>query len=143
MSHTVFIPKTASCPAAGHVLLTQEDGMVASLTTTESVVGTNSCPWLIQVQPYHRLNVTLIEFSTDFPSSSGYLSAAVAPLANQHSCDLLATLSDKNRTNQRPLCAQNRRYSSVLITQSNQLEIRFNPKAAYSRFFAIKYEGKQ
>lgn len=123
------------------MVLNEEDGTVASLTTTENAVGSESCPWVIHVQPYQRLNVTLIDFSAA-PPSNDYWSASAVSLTNQHTCDLLATLSERNRTNARSVCSQNKRYSSIMVTETNQLEIRFNPKAAYSRFFVIKYEGQ-
>jgi hypothetical protein len=43
-------------------------GLLASAVTMETGLGGPSCPWVIRVEPYQRINVTLLDFSVQPPA---------------------------------------------------------------------------
>jgi hypothetical protein len=64
-----------SCPAqnlgtsSSPVTLTGASvGLLASAVTMETGLGGPSCPWVIRVEPYQRINVTLLDFSVQPPA---------------------------------------------------------------------------
>lgn len=74
-------------PPSAVVLAGATSGLLASAVTMETGIGGPSCPWVIRVEPYQRINFTLLDFSvqtsptlTQSSSSSahGHRSSAAA-----------------------------------------------------------------
>jgi len=53
----------ADCHAHRPIVVSDPSGYLASLTAAETGCGTSDAPWLIQVMPGQRINVTLFDFS--------------------------------------------------------------------------------
>jgi len=53
----------ADCHAHRPIVVSDPSGYLASLTAAETGCGTSDAPWLIQVRPGQRINVTLFDFS--------------------------------------------------------------------------------
>ena len=55
----------SSCNNRGYIHINGSagEGYLASNTGFTSRVGTLACPWVIEVEPYQLINLTLIDFS--------------------------------------------------------------------------------
>jgi len=43
------------------------EGLLSSAVAVETGLGGPSCPWTIRVEPYQRVNITLLDFSVQYP----------------------------------------------------------------------------
>lgn len=61
-------PTLATNSSPSPVSLTgASSGLLASAVTMETGLGGTSCPWEIHVEPYQRINITLLDFSVPPP----------------------------------------------------------------------------
>ena len=67
---TVATPDNSTCPQSGVLAVTTSDHM-ASAISQDTGLGGSDCPWQIAVQPYQRINLTIVDFSV--PASEGRL----------------------------------------------------------------------
>jgi len=59
----VIMAAKSDCHAHRPIIISDTSGYLASLTAAETGCGTSDAPWLIQVRPGQRINVTLFDFS--------------------------------------------------------------------------------
>jgi len=59
----VIMAAKSDCHAHRPIVISDTSGYLASLTAAETGCGTSDAPWLIEVMPGQRINVTLFDFS--------------------------------------------------------------------------------
>ena len=118
-------------------------GYIASFITHENAAGSHTCPWVIEVQPYQRINITLVDFSN----------RAIAGLRNfdegfRHSirCDNeYAVIVDNAAGRNSTICGGRQRETSVYVSQSNTVEVHIggsrNGRVPLPSYFLLRYEG--
>lgn len=152
------------------VVLTEvhgSSGVLASITTQELGVGTESCPWLIVASPGQRINVTLMDFAAynrapslvaerprrDLSPSGRTGGSRRRPYddVGTHYCNEYAAVSEESDSKKLVVCSDHRRRTRLVYTsKSHKLEVSFSDVTSATTgandddshlYFAIKYEG--
>ena len=131
------IPST-SCGGDGQATRTLPGkGVIASITSQESGWGTSSsvCPWLIEVEPFQRINFTLIDFSISARLKNTEQAFGLS------SCRPFGGIKDGQSGNSTPeiMCGGKERERSIYLSRSNRVEVRFHSNS--TEYFLLKYEG--
>ena len=66
------------CRGMGPVTLRSPRGVLGSVTTEETGCGNTENPWVIQLQPGQRINITLMDFGIDALNRSSEMSNLVS-----------------------------------------------------------------
>lgn len=53
------------CTSPGHVTLAASSGSLASVVTMATQLGSPDCPYVIRGHPGQKINITLVDFTTD------------------------------------------------------------------------------
>ncbi len=95
-------------------ILQNNDGYLASVVATETNVGGADCPWIIQVPPGQRVNVTLFDFALSTSHSRPY-----------DVCSVYATVREEVRGSrlETNVCGGERRVKAVYLSETNRIEI--------------------
>ncbi len=127
----VSAPST-SCPA-GRALLTSTTGKIASVVSHETGHGTDTCPWVIKVQPGKRVNITLWDFST-----------APDTYASPEYCKAYAIIRERSPGNSVTVCGGAKRFKEIYVSRTSEVEIRIihSQQRATRDYFILKYECK-
>ena len=126
------------CNTAKYVKLTSSAAYLSSRITQETGCGTTLCPWVIEVLPGQRVNITLLDFG--WQSRSGTESS----MDTLQVCQKYAVIREMSQTKSHTVCGSPRRESHVLTSTTNELEIYLTPKASpdgHTNHFLLKYEG--
>ena len=75
----VVSPDRQLCQSFRPVKVTAQSGYLASVVSADTGCGTADSPWLIQLQPGQRINVTLLDFA---------VSSTTGPTAGRTSGDV-------------------------------------------------------
>lgn len=118
------------CKTDTDVRLTKPEAYLASVVTEQhrGACGTVACPWLIEVEPGQRINVTLYDFG-----SSSYTGG----------CLRLAQIRDSSATENTIVCSDRQRVKHVYKSISNSLEITLMSPQVYANrgHFLIHYKA--
>ena len=120
------------CERSAHLLLTQQSGYLSSWQA-EQGVGTKQCPWLIQVAPGQKINITLHDFGLGIRSEqTGHSS---------HVCIRYAYIGEERSTT---ICAGNQRTKTVYVSETNTVKVEMIPNQIndLSASFLLSYSGK-
>ena len=150
-------PVNTTCPDSGVVTVTSETGHLASITSDETGLGTTACPWHVQVPPYQRINVTVVDYTV--PASrewnSGYASweygSRYTPTGSGSQCDVekvLGVISETfvvsnvtNTTVNTTFCTAGRRDSLVYSSEGSAIVIALSNHRKSKGHFLIKIQG--
>jgi len=83
----VVMAAKADCHAHRPVVVSGTSGYLASLTAAETGCGTSDAPWLIEVMPGQRINVTLFDFSPPDVGLRGQVCACTIHEVHWHLCN--------------------------------------------------------
>ena len=106
---------------------------LASMVTEETGCGRKKHPWVIEVQPGQRINLTMFDFASERGKTS---------FGNfQSECVVYIGVSEGE---ERPLtiCAGGIRTRPAYISKSNRLQVFLTtPAETNGAYFMVKYEG--
>lgn len=131
------------CSTSSHINISSQAGYLSSLVTSETGLGSGSCPWIITVDPGQHINVTLIDFSLIQPfGPNDVMGAEEAKL--QTFCHKYAEIRERPNTRETVVCGGESRNKNIFVSSSNKLEIRLQRYASpkKSAYFLLKFEGK-
>ena len=116
--------------AAIRVLPTQ--GMLASIVTTETGCGARNHPWVIEVEPSQKINLTLFDFfARESPSSSNL------------PCTEYVVLREDLTGEVESVCRGVERVRHIYTSTTNRLEVEFpHAQSNTDVYFAVYYEGE-
>ena len=147
---SVMHPRGAElgCGPVGYQNLSAMSGFIASATTEETGLGSRACPWLIEVEPHQRINLTLIEFSpTGLTAHHPYGpdNSYGGPPSSISKCETkYAFVSERNRNRNVTVCGGRSRETNVLLSETNVVEIIVFTERVTNRVpshFLLRYEG--
>ena len=124
------------CNTAKYVKLTSAAAYISSRITQETGCGTTLCPWVIEVLPGQRINITLLDF--------GWQSRSDAVDSSLQICQKYAVIREMSKTKSTTVCGRSQRESFILISETNEIEVYLTPKASpdgNTNHFLLKYEG--
>ena len=116
-------------------------GVFASQTTATSGCGSATCPWVIEVSPGQRINVTLWDFSIAYRNTSHNVRHRPEyPLY----CHEYAMIKETEVPRTTTICGISERVKSVYTSTSNKIEIHIVSRKSgrNGEHFLLKYEGK-
>jgi len=70
ITSTVIAPERQYCQSLKPVVVSNQTGFLASITSAETGCGANEAPWLVQLFPGQRINISLYDFATASSPSS-------------------------------------------------------------------------
>ncbi len=126
------------CQTAKYVKLTSSGAYLSSRITQETGCGTTLCPWVIEVLPGQKVNITLLDFA--WKSRSGSESGT----DSLQICQKYAVIREMSQTKSITVCGSNRRESHVFTSESHELEIYLTPKSSsdgHTNHYLLRYEG--
>ena len=101
-------------------------------------LGTESCPIRIQVAPYQRINLTLIDLAMTLGSNHWYYGGQRHP----DNCHVYAALRETGSALNRTSCGGRIREAVVYTTRGNVLDLWISSTAATKQRFLLRYEGE-
>ena len=120
------------------MVITNQTGYLASITSVETGCGTSDAPWLIEALPGQRINVTLVDFA---PEGSTVVSGPTDGLTRI--CRVYATIREGSGKRSITICGGESRLKSVHVSLENAIEIRiinnYHPPKPIN--FLLKFEG--
>lgn len=129
------------CGGGGHSVYS-EAGFLASLTAEESVVGTASCPWVVQGHPGRRINLTLYSFTA--PQGVAIVDGAGTK------CGWGVVVLDRNLSTSLPVCANGYRERRVYTSAGHVIKMFVQPLNGETlrdhvtmEGFIIRYQGNR
>ena len=136
---TVARARSSVCQSAKYVKLTSSAAYLSSRVTQETGCGTTLCPWVIEVLPGQKVNITLLDFG--WQSRSGTDSS----VDSLQICQKYAEIREMSKTKSVTVCGSARRESHIFTSTTHELEVYLSPKASldgHTNHFLIKYEGR-
>lgn len=126
------------CQSSETVLVTASSGYFSSLSSMHPSCGAGATPWLIQVSPGQKINITLLDFATYEYQKDLYSSNPV-----QKPCHAYAILKERDVDKTFTICGGAERIRNIYVTETNNIEIRlFSRKhTSESPQFLIKYSA--
>lgn len=113
---------------------------MASVVAIETGIGAAYCPWIIRVEPYQRINVTLFDFAAP-PSEDSDAKHDLARAASSGECVEYAVITEGNGPQfNTSVCGGRRRQGVVFVSSSYTVEIRIVVSSKTPPFL-LKYEG--
>ncbi len=104
-------------------------GVLSSVVTDDTGLGSATCPWVIKAQTGQRINITLMDFSTYIPLDGA--------------CQVYAIVREKMPSHSQTICRDRVREKHVYLSQGSTLEVRLvRPNNGDRRHFILKYQGK-
>ena len=142
---SVVNSKKQMCQSNKQVLLSNSSGYLASIISHETGCGSAHAPWLIQVLPGQRINVTLLDFAVSGTKvQDAWISGSAGGLSSVRNCRVYAVLREPGSSGSITVCGGERRVKTVYISQMHRLEIQFvtgnNPSRNFA--FVFLYNGK-
>ena len=117
--------------------LTLAQGYIASWITKQyDGCGSASCPWLIEVQPGQKINITLYDFSDKSK-----------PITNTwipNTCNRFGVIKETAAPTDKPICKGQKRERHLYTSVSNSLEIHVVSPEVLDKAgqFLLYYEGR-
>lgn len=126
------------CQSAKYVKLTSSAAYLSSRITQETGCGSTLCPWVIEVLPGQKVNISLLDFG--WQSRSG-MDMSTDSL---QICQKYAVIREMSQTKSHTVCGSAKRETHIYTSQTHELEIYLSPKASpdgHTNHFLLKYEG--
>ena len=138
-----------SCRETLPSLVHSSEGYIANTVSDQTGCGLADAPWVIEVHPGQRVNVTLMDFTQRIhkDGSVGNSPGVIPPGLAQPSdgvCRVYATIREVADSRSTTVCATHVRVRNVYISSTHRVEVRIlnSQTAASPSFFLLKYEGK-
>ena len=115
------------------MILNASEGYISSRQPTSPSMS--NCPWVIQVAPGQRINITLLDFGV-------YGLKKGSPGGQSVYCNRYAQIRDLSQNT--PICAGRVREKNVYVSKSNRVEITLlrPDRSQVQPQFLLKYQGK-
>ena len=131
---TVILPGHERCLIKNRRLVTGSSGILSNLVTQETGCGSPTLPWVIQVNPGQKVNVTLVDFS--MITEPGTSACKVFAVIKERTIGRVRNITSCTTTRER----------SIYMSVTNVIEIGLvtvmDPMDRLdSPMFMIKYEG--
>ena len=119
------------CRASEPHILSAPSGLLSSVLTEETGLGSADCPWMIKAQPGQRINITLFDFATT--------------QLNGEVCHAYAILRETDPTRSITVCGSTMRERNVYTSVSDTVDVRVlrsptNSKMSKGKYFLLKYD---
>lgn len=98
------------CTRQNHASVYLSRGYISPHTIQSTIIGSNSCPWLIRSPNGHNLNFTLYTWSEDTDSSA---------------CYEVAEFKEGNEKKNAIACGRNSPVKGAYVTKGDQVEVSF------------------
>jgi len=122
-------------------------GILASITS--SVCGTPQSPWVIEVKPGQRINVTLLDFTSAEPTSSSDKGIRSSTVHTAVACQVFAVIKELSPVKTATICGglftNVNRERHVYQSDSSKIEIRMMVLSLVTKDagqFLIRYRGR-
>lgn len=123
-----------------------DHGVLASIVSASTICGSPKSPWLIEVRPGQKVNITLIDFSLQ--------QFEVDPSYSTPHCHVIVIIREKATMKTETVCGGGadrfppgkewRREKTVFLSDHNVVEVRFNVEkiiSADAGHFLLQYQG--
>ena len=129
---TVATAMRGLCDSSNYVKLVSSEGYIASSITEETGCGSLETPWIIQVDPGQRINISLYDFN---------LRTADEPPRPSVTSIKYATIRERALNKSSIVTAANARVTHAYTSTSNSIEVvmHLNPEGGR---FMLYYESK-
>ena len=116
------------------MILTGQSGTIASIVTSETGCGSAHAPWLIQVLPGQRVNVTLVDFAY----------GSVDNKADHTKCYAYASIKELNSKRSTRVCGGRTRLTHAYTSIESRIRLVIFGSGTESnpKYFLLKYEGR-
>ena len=124
----IMVPEVI-CQPSIMVDITAPSGVLSSVVTDDTELGSATCPWVIKAQPGQRNNITLMDFSTHIPLDGA--------------CQAYAIVREKRPTHSQTICRDRVRERHVYLSQGPTLEVRLIRSSNHNmNHFILIYQSK-
>ena len=109
--------------------------------TREGRYGSEICPWVINVQPGQRINITLFDFSVPIKYRNPN---EINDVLHTTRCHKYAVITESGVTGRRPVCSTHRREKHVYTSEGHMVEIQmmdFKTEQTLP-YYLLKYQGE-
>lgn len=116
------------CRANQPQVLTAQTGLLPSVLTEETGLGSADCPWMIKAKPGQKINITLFDFATNQQEGD--------------TCHAYAILRETEPTRSITVCGSVMRERNVYTSISDSVEIRVlrnQFSVNKGKYFLLKY----
>lgn len=118
------------CERAGKLVVRQQAGSLSSWQAQQYELGTRQCPWLLEVGPGQRINITLEDYAVGDRSS---LSSPVI-------CPRYANIREQSRSTS--ICGGERRTKAIYLSDTNLVYVEMVPDLTKSTAsFLLNFKG--
>lgn len=130
----------AGCRRNRSLKVSNTEGYLSSLETSQHGYGTADCPWEIRAEKGQTIKLSLLRFGpgrvADDPMSKNYGQGDV--------CYELATISEGSSKKIVTTCGGNDRQKTFYLSKHNNVVVEFLPKEVLKSLspFFIKYQGR-
>ena len=123
-----------TCTASNFVQLTEPNGIIASVSTQESICGSYKSPWMITALPGQTIRVHLVDFSVTPLTPEAVVSGVT--------CVAYASIREQGVTRPTTVCGARQYDQMVYESRSNQVEIIIQGSQQNQRYFLLQYTCK-
>ena len=124
------------CQSSLPAIIRQTEGYIPSTLTYETQCGSPSSPWVIEVEPGRKINITLHDYTkgqvTDGSSFPGV-------------CYAYAIIKEEGRHEVQTICGGRKRVRHVYTSLSNRVEISImngGGEQQRQQYFLLHYKGR-
>ena len=132
---SVAMRDVEECHRFDRLNLTSSSGWISSYVSLATGCGSTEHPWVIQVRPGQRVNLTVYDFSLDRAYNSNTMNLG----AGTEVCQEYALVQDWASAHSTIVCGGRSKEQHVLTSDSNVLEIKLTNNN--DKYFLVKYEG--
>ena len=136
------VPTSRTCrdPKGDRLHLSSSSGTIASLLARHTL-----CPWRVEVLPYQRIHLTLVDFSVPRGADPWFSRAQLQAVSAQAThCRPYAVVVEGTRNGSVganvSICGTARRETSVYTSTGNVIDIHVTSSLP-DKYFLLKYEG--
>ena len=127
---TVVPSNAVGCNSPGYVELTEPHGVIASISTQETICGSYKAPWRIRSEPGQTIRIHLIDFSVT--SLTSQVNGGVT-------CAAYASIRERSVTRPTTVCG-GRQYDQIVYeSRSHDVEIIIQGSQQNQRHFLLQY----
>ena len=136
---TVASAEPSRCHKRQPLVLRGASGYIASKITEETGLGSRECPWIVQVDPGQRVNVTLLNFARSYKMPSSGSQSVMSDVCFDV-LQITESTSDRVVVN---LCGRDQRENKIYLSKTNKIKVEFLDRGVLQSIgnFLIKYEG--
>ena len=133
--------KSKVCRHPHDIHLTPPSGSIATLTTTETGLGTQDCPWVLQATGGQRISLSVLDFGTVYRDEDKKWIHSSYSSAN---CPVHLVMVDGTARSRTPLCGGGNRQRHLLDSKENRVEIHVTMQMSKAQmpYFLLRYKGE-